>query len=153
MSIQFLDERLSVNRSDSLGMQELTTTPLFIGDIGLQVLAAIPTGNAGNVRVALTGTVGLLMTDLGIFADVTITVERNSNGTAGTGTVILTEVVSTGGVAALSPISVNAGDFPPAAAVLAGQIRYTMFIQASVSGILLRGPVVFNGCASAGVTT
>lgn len=147
MSIQFLDERLSVHRSDSSGMQQLPTTPLFVGDIGLQVLAAIPSGNAGNVRVALTGTVGVRMTDTGILADITITVERNGNGTAGTGVVILTEVISTQGVAALSPISVSAGDFPRASDVLAGQIRYTMFIQASRDGIILRGPVVFNGSA------
>jgi len=153
MSIQFLDERISVNRSNSAGVVPLTTTPLFVGDIGLQVLAAIPTGNAANVRVALSGTVGIRMLDTGIFVDVTITVERNSNGTPGTGVVVLTEALSTMGVGAFSPISVNAGDFPPAADVLAGQIRYTMFVQSSGDGVVLRGPVVFNGSASAGVTT
>lgn len=121
--------------------------------ISLQVAAAIPTGNEGNVRVALTGTVGIRMPDTGIFADITITIERNGTETAGTGVVILTEVLSTQGVGAFSPISVSAGDFPPPSDVLSGQIRYTMFIQSSFQGIILRGPVVFNGSASAGVTT
>ncbi|THF79525.1 hypothetical protein [Cohnella fermenti] len=153
MSIQFLDGRLSIHRSNSAGADALTTTPLFIGDLGLQVIGAIPTGNAANVRAALSGTVGIEMVDSGIFIDITITVERNSNGTAGTGVVILSEVLSTNGVGAFSPISVNAGDFPPEADVLAGQIRYSMFIEASEGGATLRGPVVFNGYATAGATT
>ncbi|QJD86507.1 hypothetical protein [Cohnella herbarum] len=154
MSIQFLDERLSIHRSDSSGTEILTATPLFIGDIGLQVLAAIPAGNAANVRVALNGIVGI-QTDIGVFATINLTVERNSTGVAGTGVTILTESYSTEGVASFPPISVSAGDFPPASAVLAGQIRYTLFISVTdtESSLGLKGPVVFNGSASAGVTT
>ncbi|MCD1257998.1 hypothetical protein B5M42_003970 [Paenibacillus athensensis] len=154
MGIQFLDQRISIHRSDSDGTTVLSATPLFIGDLGLQVLAAIPAGNTSNVRVALDGTVGI-GTDTGIQATIRLTVERNSNGTAGTGVVILTESFPTAGMTVIPPISVTAADFPPAAAVLAGQIRYTLFIAVHVAEgtITLTGPVVFNGSASAGTTT
>ncbi|REE67691.1 hypothetical protein A8990_14152 [Paenibacillus taihuensis] len=88
---------------------------------------------------------------------ITITIERGGTDVAGTGMVILEEVVD---VAALlltiAPLSVSAGDFPPAAVAATGQVRYTMFI--SVNNPLysyrffLSGPVVFNGIAAAGTT-
>ncbi|WP_116190248.1 hypothetical protein [Paenibacillus taihuensis] len=53
----------------------------------------------------------------------------------------------------LFPISITATDFPPAAAVLTGQIRYSLFIGAdSPFSLVLSGPAVFNGSASAGTT-
>ncbi|WP_127534407.1 hypothetical protein [Paenibacillus kobensis] len=152
MANQFLDKRLSVHRNDSAGTDFLSTTPLLIGDIGLQTGAAVPTGNAANVRVALTGTVGIL-NDVAVVDDILLTVERNGNGTAGTGVVILTEAFNTNGAPIAAPFSITAGDFPPAAAVIAGEIRYSLFISATGTGTVpLRGPVVFNGSASAGTT-
>ncbi|MBB6730839.1 hypothetical protein [Cohnella zeiphila] len=153
MAIQILDERISIastNNSKPLG--QLSPTPALIGDIGLQVGAAIPTGNTGSVRVALAGIVNLTY-DLVVNSDITITVERNSNGTAGTGVVIYTQAYSTGGET-IPPLSIIAGDFPPIDAVLSGQIRYSMFISSPDSGVIFYdGPIVFNGSASAGTTT
>jgi hypothetical protein len=153
MAIQFLDERLSVHRNNSAGAEPITTTPLFIGDIGLQTVAAAPAGNAGLVRVALTGVAGVA---LGVesTASVTLTIERNGTGTVGTGTVIYTDTLFLGGGSfSIPPISVVAGDFPPAGVVVAGEIRYSLFISADTdSGVTLVGPAVFNGSASAGTT-
>ncbi|GMK42492.1 hypothetical protein PCCS19_55520 [Paenibacillus sp. CCS19] len=151
MAIQFLDERLSVHRNDSAGAEPITTTPLLIGDIGLQTVAAAPAGNSGLVRIALTGIAGV---DIGVenTANVKLTIERNGTGTAGTGTVIYTDTLFLGGGSIDNPpISVVAGDFPPANVVEAGQIRYSLFISAD-SDITLMGPAVFNGSASAGTS-
>ncbi|ANE47726.1 hypothetical protein SY83_17170 [Paenibacillus swuensis] len=153
MAIQFLDERISVQNDTSSGTLVLPTpAPLLLGDIGLQVLAAIPTGNAADVRVALNGIVGL-STDIGVIDTVTLTVERNSTGEAGTGVTVLTEIFVTTGIAAFPPLSVSAGDFPPESDVLNGEIRYSLFIVVEGEGsLILTGPVVFNGSASAGTT-
>ena len=40
MSIQFLDLRLSMNRNQAGGVQTLGTTPVLLGDIGIQTAAA-----------------------------------------------------------------------------------------------------------------
>ncbi|PWV92462.1 hypothetical protein DFQ01_13523 [Paenibacillus cellulosilyticus] len=153
MAIQFLDERLSVHRNNSAGAEPITTTPLFIGDIGLQTLAAAPAGNADLVRVALTGIAGVA---LGVeqTANITLTIERNGTGTAGTGTVIYTDTLFLGGGSFdTPPISVVAGDFPPANVVEVGQIRYSLFISSDTdTGVTLNGPAVFNGSASAGTS-
>jgi hypothetical protein len=158
MAIQFLDERLSLHRSNSMGTDILSETPILIGDLGIQTVAAIGTGNAANVRVALSGTVGVIgVNDLpSLIADIVLTVERNGSGIAGTGIIILEEVVATRGLGEIGPpLSVTASDFPPAAAVLAGQIRYSLFVKAiiTVGGIILSGPVAFHGVACAGNTT
>ncbi|EFM12379.1 conserved hypothetical protein [Paenibacillus curdlanolyticus YK9] len=153
MTIQFLDGRLSVNRNDSSGTDGITDTPLLIGDIGLQTGAAALLGNEGDVRVALTGTVGIVVD--GVVAELTFTIERNGTSAPGSGVLILTEAFNTGGVNTIGPVSISAGDFPPAADVLAGEIRYTLFVSATITegNIALSGPVVFNGTAFAGTTT
>lgn len=153
MAIQFLDERLSVHRNNSAGAESITTTPLFIGDIGLQTVAAAPAGNSALVRVALTGTVGVAIEAEGSLS-ITVTIERNGTGTAGTGTVIYTDTFSVGGGAFdIPPFSVSAGDFPPSNVVVVGQIRYSLFISSSTDlGATLIGPAVFNGSASAGTS-
>ncbi|WP_339319541.1 hypothetical protein [Paenibacillus sp. FSL R10-2734] len=150
MPIVFVDERISINSNNSNGSVLLSSTPLLIGDIGLQTGVVANTTNAGNVRVALSGTVNVTG-DTGLFATITLTIERNGTGTAGSGTLIYTEVFNTNGLASFSPLSITTGDFPLAAAVNAGQIRYTLFIVSSGS-TTLRGPVGFNGSASAGTT-
>lgn len=117
--------------------------------------SSLPTlSNAGNVRVALAGSVGL-GTDTGISATITLTIERNGTSAAGTGTLIYQQVFFTEAVSSFSPLSITTGEFPPAADVLAGQIRYTLFIAVAVEEgvITLTGPVGFNGSASAGTTT
>lgn len=165
MANQFLDMRLSVHSNNSLGITDLSSTPMLIGDIGLQTAGVSPF-NVSNVRTLLTGTVSVAkvfspdteeeIPDLS--ATITITIERNGTGTAGTGTLILEEVVPVSAAqTTIAPLSISIGDFPPAAAVAAGQIRYTMFISVSnplsnLFSFLLAGPAVFNGVASAGTT-
>ncbi|MBW7476183.1 hypothetical protein K0T92_15675 [Paenibacillus oenotherae] len=152
MSIVFLDERISIHSNNSNGTDPLSTTPLLIGDIGLQTGGAIHSGNAANVRIALEGTVGLTV-DTEAEPVITLTIERNGSSTAGTGVLIHQQVFDTDFIRVFSPLSITAGDFPPAAAVLAGEIRYTLFISSTSDAIILSGPVAFNGSASAGTTT
>lgn len=148
MPIVFVDQRISVHSSSTGGTTTITATPLFIGDIGLQTLAVANTSVAGDVRVALTGTVGVLG-GVETLATITLTIERNGTGVAGTGTLIFTETFDTDGDVSLSPLSITTGDFPSIADVNAGQIRYTLFI-ASSEDITLLGPVAFNGTVVAG---
>ncbi|WP_438432815.1 hypothetical protein [Gorillibacterium sp. sgz500922] len=151
MPIEFLDMRTSLFSNNSSGTTIATDTPLLIGDIGLQTASVANTTNASNVRVALEGTVGL-PGDQGLITTITMTIERNGGNTPGSGTLIYVEVFNTNGVAAFSPLSITASDFPPAAAVNAGQIRYTLFISAAETPIAIGGPVGFNGWAAAGTT-
>ncbi|QHT59447.1 hypothetical protein GXP70_05315 [Paenibacillus lycopersici] len=160
MSNQFLDSRISIHSDDFGGTTPLSTLPLLVGDIGLQVLAANPL-NTSNVRVSLTGTV---VVDFAPGTEptnelppeptvISVTVERGGDGTAGTGVMILNEQFNIRQYGTLFPISVTAADFPPAADVLAQQIRYTMFIaRDGFFDFILIGPAVFNGIASAGTT-
>ncbi|MFC4809812.1 hypothetical protein [Paenibacillus sp. GCM10023250] len=156
MAIQFLDQRISIHSDNFGGTQELSTLPLLIGDIGLQVGAANP-ANTSNVRVALTGTAVIdFVTVVEPPAEptvVSLTVERGGDGTAGTGVTILNQQFEISALGPLFPISVTAADFPPAADVLAGQIRYTLFIASDGPiDLMLTGPAVFNGTAAAGAT-
>lgn len=148
MPIVFVDQRISVHSSSSGGTTTVTATPLFIGDIGIQTLAVANTAVASDVRVALNGTVNLLG-GVETVATVTLTIERNGAGTAGTGTLIYTETFDTDGEVNFSPLSITTGDFPSLTDVNAGQIRYTLFV-ASSEDITLLGPVGFNGTAVAG---
>jgi hypothetical protein len=153
MTIQFLDLRLSMNRNQAGGTQTLGTTPILLGDIGIQTAAADGTANEGDVRVALMGTIGFGAAGNNA---ILITVERDSTDTPGTGTLIYSGAHSTTAGATSSLVSFNAADFPPAAAV-DEEIRYTMFVAASTSSpgtvVTVVGPVVFNGIAAAGTTT
>ncbi|SFS51424.1 hypothetical protein [Paenibacillus sp. BC26] len=159
MPIQFLDSRISVHSNDFGGSEPLDNLPILIGDIGLQVLGAIPL-NTSNVRVALTGTAVIdfapaVEPEEGILDPtvVTLTIERGGDGTAGTGVMILNQQFNIYRWSTLFPISVSAGDFPPAADVLGQQIRYTLFIATDgYFSLVLAGPAVFNGIASAGST-
>ncbi|CAH1204122.1 hypothetical protein PAECIP111893_02147 [Paenibacillus plantiphilus] len=147
-----VDSLAIIQSNNSNGTDPLSTTPLLIGDIGLQTGVAIHSGNAANVRVALEGTVGLTVATEAT-AIITLTIERNGSSTAGTGVLIHQQVFETDFVRVFSPLSITAGDFPPAALVLAGEIRYTLFISSTSDAIILSGPVGFNGSASAGTTT
>jgi len=151
MAIQFLDERLSIQSNENTGTGFLSATPLLIGDIGLQTGSVDP-GNEDSVRVALQGTVGFLGA-VEVTATLTLTIERNGTGTPGTGVLIYTETFDTDGSASFGQMSLTAADFPPALAVLADQIRYTLFITSTSGSIVFSGPAVFNGSASAGTTS
>lgn len=105
---------------------------------------------ASDVRVALDGTVAV-EGDSELFASITLTIERNSTAVAGTGILIYMEVFNTARFPSFSLLSITTGDFPPLAAVNAGQIRYSLFVS-SDEEILLTGPVGFNGSAVAGTT-
>ncbi|SDT51759.1 hypothetical protein SAMN05444162_4721 [Paenibacillaceae bacterium GAS479] len=148
MAIQFLDQRVSTFLIDSSGAELIAATPLLIGDIGLQVVAA---QDVNNVLVSLTGMAGIVG-NLELDAIITLTVEKNGTDTLGSGTVVFQEDFETSFVPAFSPLVVVAGDSPTAAEVLAGQIRYTLFASASEGAFLVSGPVTFNGVASAGTT-
>ncbi|WP_308635515.1 hypothetical protein [Paenibacillus silvisoli] len=155
MSIQFLDSRISIHSNQFGGSTPVTDLPLMVGDIGLQVVAANP-ANTSNVRVSLTGTVFVDFGAAQLVPEpqvITVFVERGGDGGAGTGVQILVQQFDIAVGHPLYPISVTAADFPPAADVLAGQIRYVMYV-ATDGGIplVLSGPAVFNGVASAGTT-
>ncbi|OXM16274.1 hypothetical protein [Paenibacillus herberti] len=156
MAIQFLDERLSTLLIDSSGTELLSDTPLLIGDIGLQVVAAqLVPEHLTSVRVSLTGIVGIVSIEgpEEISLNFTISIERNGTDTFGFGTVIFEEDVIAFGGGALTPLVVVAGDFPPADVVMAGEIRYTMFVSVLMGTPTLTGPVTFNGSAATGTTT
>ncbi|SDT51713.1 hypothetical protein SAMN05444162_4718 [Paenibacillaceae bacterium GAS479] len=153
MAIVFLDERLSTLQTDSNGTDLITSTPLLIGDIGLQVVAAqLVPEHINSVIVSLVGMVGVVAIE-GININITISIERNGADTFGSGTVIFQQVFNSQGISAYGAFPIVAGDFPPAEAVLAGQIRYTMFVSVSNTTQTLAGPVTFNGIASTGTTT
>ncbi|MBP3961981.1 hypothetical protein [Paenibacillus lignilyticus] len=160
MPNQFLDSRISIHRNDFGGDEPLDNLAILIGDIGLQVGAAVPL-NTNNVRVSLTGTAVIdfapsVEPTLELPLEPTVVslfVERGGDGTPGTGVTILSEQFNIHFWSALFPISITAADFPPAADVLTGQIRYTLFIaRDGFFDLVLIGPAVFNGIASAGST-
>ncbi|OXM16331.1 hypothetical protein CGZ75_06500 [Paenibacillus herberti] len=85
-------------------------------------------------------------------AIINITVERNGADTPGSGTVVFAYTLETEDVAFYSPITISAGDSPPTADVMAGQIRYTIYISAfNTETTVLAGPVTFNGLALPGI--
>ncbi|MFC5403448.1 hypothetical protein [Cohnella soli] len=158
MSIQFLDMRLSENRSDNLGTQEITMdVPLFIGDLGIQTLQVVGTPNQSNVRVWLSGTVTVRRPSSfeGEPPTMTLWITRDGTGIPSTGTIIYTMNVTFGtNQLTILPISITACDFPSASVVAPGQIRYSLFITSTArlgdNALILDGPVAFNGMASAG---
>ncbi|MFC4775994.1 hypothetical protein ACFO9Q_04270 [Paenibacillus sp. GCM10023252] len=164
MAIQFIDMRLSLQNNEGdltfVGIAP-TPTPLMIGDIGLQTVSVVGTANQSNVRVWLSGTVGLrFATTSGEpppSSVVTFIVSRNSDGgDPASGTIILTEVINTTTYPFNVPVSITSSDFPPSNEVEAGEIRYSLYVQidAVVEGTtaLLTGPTAFNGMAAAGTT-
>jgi hypothetical protein len=151
MSIQFLDERISIAGNDATGTEIIASVPLLIGDIGLQTGAAAAAGNAASVRVQLNGTVSVFLQPK-VTTTIAFAIERNGASDAGTGTLIWTQLFNPSYNNSLVPLSVAAADFPPAADVVAGQIRYTLFITAKGDPIL-NGPIVFYGTATAGSTS
>jgi hypothetical protein len=152
MAFQVLDMRISVDRNNNTGTTVITTTPILVGDIGLITTAVAGTSLAGNVRVWLSGTVGVspFMGPTGI--PIQVTIERNGTGAPGTGTLIYTGSINPNASPTQEEFGVTAGDFPPVAAVNAGQIRYSLFVSMTSAGETFTntGPNTFNGIAAAG---
>lgn len=154
MGLQFLDERISVAVNFPLaGTTIPVTPPILIGDIGLQTGAAVSAGNAGKVRVALHGSVGIRTVEKETSFAIAFVIERGGGSALGAGTIIWGDVFRFESAITL-PLPINAADFPPADAVSAGEIRYTLFVfaQEKSGEVLLRGPVTFNGVATAGTS-
>ncbi|MCR8843865.1 hypothetical protein NQ117_09205 [Paenibacillus sp. SC116] len=149
MAFKVLDMRLSQLSNTDTGILPIEDTPILIGDVGLITTAIAGTAQAGDVRVWLSGTVGV---SLGSAEEpnILVSIERNGTETFGSGTLIYTESFLTVFSNDL-PISITATDFPPATDVNASQIRYTLFISSSAaSGNTLIGPATFNGIAAVG---
>lgn len=150
-----MSEHIAVATED--GVELNNGSALFIGDLGIQTLAAVGTPNQGDVRIWLSGTVTVLRPG-GVQTpppDVKLFITRNGDGTLSSGTLIYNMTFNSGTeILTVSPISITACDFPSASLVAAGQIRYTLFItSASPPGtgdLFLIGPVAFNGIACAG---
>ncbi|TVX92074.1 hypothetical protein [Paenibacillus agilis] len=148
MAFQVLDLRLSQFSNTNTGLIDITDTPILIGDIGLITTAAAGTAQAGDVRVWLSGTVGV--STGGEPPDIQFVIERNGADTFGSGTVIYTSTVNPNDFTN-SAFSITAADFPPATDVNTNQIRYTLFVSSSpASGNEITGPVAFNGIAAVG---
>lgn len=146
MPVQLLDSRLSLHNIYNSGTRIVTATAAFIGDIGLQTLAVVGTPNQENVRVQLSGTIGVSADAPSI---VYIYVVRGITGTIRFGTIVFNSRVDLS--AGTTLLSFTAGDFPAANIVTAGQIRYTMHISSTLENpVTLVGPVSFNGSAYAG---
>lgn len=170
MPIQFLDSRVSDSLTGDTEDIMLTSEPMLLGDIGLQTVAAIGTPNQSDVRVQLVGTVGVTIRSGDPF--VTVYVQRGGSEIFGSGVIIYTlqgDLPLEAGRTRL--LNFTAGDFPSAAEVASGQIRYTMFAAANGgrngrpsvrssdrssdkpsrrSQVVISGPVNFMGFAAAG---
>ncbi|MBD8498773.1 hypothetical protein [Paenibacillus arenosi] len=149
MAFKVLDMRLSQLSNTDTGTLNIEETPILIGDVGLITTAVAGTAQAGDVRVWLSGTVGVGYGSAEE-PEILIRIERNGTETFGSGTLIYTESFLTV-FSNFLPISITVTDFPPATDVNANQIRYTLFISSSENaGIELSGPVTFNGIAAVG---
>ncbi|QJD84009.1 hypothetical protein [Cohnella herbarum] len=156
MPTQFLDLRLSEHNSGIGNVsQPLNVVPQLIGDLGIQTLGAVGTPNENDVRVSLTGSLTVYkFLDTPDDTDITVVIERNGNGTINSGTAIYESTVRPGPVQGTAfTISITASDFPNAAIVTNGQIRYSLFVYSTLEvgndGVLLYA-AVFNGVAMAG---
>lgn len=146
MPIQFLDTRVSIANNTNTGTGVLSdTTPLLVGDIGLQVVGTV---TPADIRVSLWGTLGVSATAAN---EVTITIERGGNGTSGSGTVIFTATVDV--TTGSNLITVHAADFQPPFPV-SGELRYSMYALDTGTGpdITVTGPITFSGHAVSGTT-
>ncbi|WP_440110681.1 hypothetical protein [Paenibacillus sp. QZ-Y1] len=150
MPTQFLDSRLSLHNTFSVGTTILSTTPTLLGDIGLQTVSAIGTSNENDVRIQLWGTVGVNRSAANL---VNIYVERGGTGIFGTGFLIFNSTIDLTSGPGSRLLTFAAGDFPPVTDVVTGQIRYTMYVASTAAtAVTIIGPVSFNGLAQAGTS-
>lgn len=123
-----------------------SSLPYTFGDIGLQTAGVLP-ANADAVRVTLNAYVRLEMSvsaNPTITPNATITIRRNN-------TIIFTTVYQKAENETditYELAGITAVDYPPAAAVLGGQIRYTISVSTNY-GVTL-GARSFSGIAVAG---
>ncbi|WP_151735955.1 hypothetical protein [Paenibacillus tengchongensis] len=147
MAIQFLDMRIAQTSTSDLPGLPLAAgaAPYTFGDIGLQTVQAAP-GNTGLVRVTLNAFVRMAVgpsTGMGT-DDVILSIYRN-------GTLIFASSYPgdlTAAGTAYELAGVTAVDYPPAAAVLGGQIQYTAVLTTFRNVTL--GARSFSGFAVAG---
>ncbi|OXM83895.1 hypothetical protein [Paenibacillus rigui] len=135
MPTQFLDQRISVISQGAT--VPILATPVLIGDIGLQTVGVLAQ-NVGNVRVELNAMIILTGLTAGTYR---VQIARE-------GTPLFTADYAGTNLANVNPPSYTVTDFPPAANVLTGQIRYTLTIQltggtgGTVQGSFFGGSVV-----------
>lgn len=143
MTIQFIDLRLSEQANSDAAAVPIpaTATPLVFGDIGIQTAGVLP-ANQGLVRVQLWGyvkVVGSPATNVN-----TISIFRN-------GALIFTTTIGVAINLENEAFGFSAVDFPPIAAVQAGQIRYTAEISTPAPNAAnTAGARNFSGMAAAG---
>ncbi|MEC0125325.1 hypothetical protein [Paenibacillus pabuli] len=154
MTIRALDMRVSEHNSGTGGnIEYVFVTPILIGDLGIQTSSVSPDLN--SVRVWLSGSVTFYKAlDSPDDTDVTVVIERNGNGTLGSGTRIYQSVVRPGPIdGTASTISITAADLPNIQALITGQIRYSLFIYSNLEvgqpGVWMVN-AGFNGIAFSG---
>lgn len=145
----FLDYRASIGSTTFGSPNSIMSTsainPNLIGSIGLIV------GNATGVRVQLQGLIGVTagLTPATVF----ITIVRNNPDPAlpagGTPIFSAVHVLDSN---TTKTIAINAADLnPPTNLLTPGQINYSLFVQNSAGGAVVRsGPENFEGMAVAG---
>lgn len=140
----FLDYRTSIG-SNTVGspnvlMSTSAANPSLIGSIGLIV------GSATGIRAELQGEIGVTAT--AVPATITITIVRNNPNPAvpAGGTTIFTATHILDSLTTKT-IAINAADLnPPANPATPGQINYSLFVQNSAGGTIVRnGPENFGG--------
>ncbi|MEV5114666.1 hypothetical protein [Peribacillus frigoritolerans] len=141
MPIQFLDQRISVISQGSSIAIPAALPALLVGDIGLQTVGVLP-GNASNVRVELNAMI--IVDSLSAADSYRIQISRE-------GTPIFTADYTGADLESVNPPSYTVTDFPPAAQVLTGQIRYTFsIVQTSGAATGIVQGAFFGGSAAAG---
>ncbi len=142
MPIQFLDQRVSSFAPAAPVV--IPTTPLLVGDIGLQTASVLPE-NAGDIRVELNCLIDAPLTAAVAAVLYTIVVARE-------GTPIYTRILL-GAQLAAQPFGFTVVDYQPPAPV-DGEIQYTVTIAAaSLHTTETVARVEFAGSAAAGTTT
>ncbi|MFC5651169.1 hypothetical protein ACFPYJ_19065 [Paenibacillus solisilvae] len=143
MTIQFLDLRISSqDNSDAAPVAiPLAAAPLVFGDIGLQT-SGVLAANQGLVRVLLTGYAKVVVSPQ--FGLLTLQIIRNDEATP-----IFSTTFGAADNLDNEGWGFSAVDFPSAALVTTGQIRYRVQIFAAAAGSTI-GARNFSGTAAAG---
>lgn len=150
MSVQFLDMRISQDSTTDLPGVSLSSSSFayVFGDIGLQTSNVTPE-NVNLVRVTLNAYARIQLATSSnptIIPAVTFTIKRNN-------TVIFSTVYQKPASQSQTEDTYEMGgltavDYPPAADVLTGQIRYLIYVTTNY-GVTL-GARSFSGTAVAG---
>jgi hypothetical protein len=144
----FLDYRLSENSSTfgfpNTVMSQSAINPDNIGNIGLIV------GNAGNIRVDLSGLIGV-QTSVSP-AIIVLTIIRNSAvPTAPDAGIIIFKADYAVPAGSTITIAIHAVDFNPTInPFIQGQLTYGLFAQAAGGAVIRTGPENFSGFAVTG---